>query len=596
MLTLRPFLLPSTVFLAICSHFTAALTFTTPNEPDPSHFDPICHCLPDQTCWPSSAVWSAFNLTLNGNLIETFPAAHECHDPYYDEAKCDEINKGHYEENWRGTKPGALHQTNWETFHGQGCLGTNQSIPCYQGSVPVYTVKAMSIADIQETIRFAAAHNIRLAIKNTGHDFLGRSTAPSSISLWVAAMDDIQVVDLFVAEGAPRDSQGEAAIVLGPGVVWRDVYKVIDPYNRVVVGGAHGSVGAVGGYCLGGGHGPLSPRHGLCADNVLQYKVVTADGQVRITNGYQNQDLFWSLRGGSPGFAVVVEAVYRTHPAPNGLNYAQVAIFSNDADSMMKVIRDFYSRHDSWSKEGWSGHAATRSNAFAIQYVLPDASVDQAKASMQPFLDYAHSFHNVVVNDIIDHYPTIYTLFQSREDDVFGERTAGVNALLGSRLIPHVMFQSDHGIDLLSSTVAKVQKDLTGVWSQAGILMEFVGGGQVSQGNSQDTSVLPAWRDALVLVIGIIEWNDDTPFSTQLAHQQKLTKSIDHLRNITPGGGTYQNEADPNEPDWQESFFGANYPRLRSIHDKYDPDGLFVCRRCVGSEDWDNDMLCRFHY
>ncbi|KAG0304943.1 hypothetical protein BGZ98_004791 [Dissophora globulifera] len=592
MLPLRLSPLSSAALLAI-----GALLATAPSFAAPNLHGRLCRCLPEQPCWPSPAVWSTFNETVNGNLIATFPAARECHDPYYDKAKCDVIQRGYYDDDWRRATPGALLQTNWETFHGQGCLGTNQSTPCHQGAVPVYTVKATSVADVQQTVRFASKHNIRLAIKNTGHDFLGRSTAPSSISLWVTAMNDIRVVDEFFIEGTPQGTQGVAAIVLGPGAVWGDVYKAIDPHNRVVVGGDYDSVGAVGGFCLGGGHGPLSPRHGLCVDNVLQYKVITADGEVRIANDYQNQDLFWALRGGAPGFAVVVEAVYRTHPALKNINYAQATVSSDDADTMNKVVRDFYSRHDSWSNEGWSGYAAATPKAIVIQYFLPDASVDQAKASIQPFLDYARSFPNVVVvNDTVDHYPTFYALFQARGDALFGQKAAGVNALLGSRLIPRTMFQSDRGIDLLSSTLVKVQDELTQIWPEAGFLVQFVAGGQVSLGNSHDTSVMPAWRDALLLFIGAIEWNDDTLYSAQRVDQRKLTRSIGRLRKITPGGGTYHSEADPNEPDWQESFFGTNYPRLRSVHDQYDPNSLFVCRRCVGSEDWDNDLLCRTHH
>ena len=43
------------------------------------------------------------------------------------------------------------------------------------------------------------------------------------------------------------------------------------------------------------------------------------------------------------------------------------------------------------------------------------------------------------------------------------------------------------------------------------------------------------------------------------------------------------------EPDWQKSFWGSNYPRLREIKDKYDPDGLFFVHHGVGSEDWSAD-------
>ncbi|KAK5988373.1 putative FAD-linked oxidoreductase [Cladobotryum mycophilum] len=141
--------------------------------------------------------------------------------------------------------------------------------------------------------------------------------------------------------------------------------------------------------------------------------------------------------------------------------------------------------------------------------------------------------------------------------------------------------------------MAKMQEDLTAIWPEAGFLTQFVGGGQVAKVSPQETSVVPAWRDSLFLMIAAIEWDDDTPYAQQLDFQKRLTKSVDRLREITPGGGTYQSEADPNEPDWQQSFFGANYTRLRAIKDKYDPHDIITYRRCVGSEDWDEDMMCR---
>lgn len=48
--------------------------------------------------------------------------------------------------------------------------------------------------------------------------------------------------------------------------------------------------------------------------------------------------------------------------------------------------------------------------------------------------------------------------------------------------------------------------------------------------------------------------------------------------------GSYWNEADYNEPNWQQSFFGRNYPDLLEVKKKYDPEGRFTCHQCVGSE------------
>ncbi len=63
--------------------------------------------------------------------------------------------------------------------------------------------------------------------------------------------------------------------------------------------------------------------------------------------------------------------------------------------------------------------------------------------------------------------------------------------------------------------------------------------------------------------------------------------------------GSYYNEQDYLDVSWQESFWGPEsngvYARLRAIKTAYDPNGLFVCHQCVGSEDWSGDGNCRLH-
>jgi FAD/FMN-containing dehydrogenase len=43
------------------------------------------------------------------------------------------------------------------------------------------------------------------------------------------------------------------------------------------------------------------------------------------------------------------------------------------------------------------------------------------------------------------------------------------------------------------------------------------------------------------------------------------------------------------EPDWQQSFWGPNYPRLLAVKARYDPEGLFFVHHGVGSERWSAD-------
>ena len=67
------------------------------------------------------------------------------------------------------------------------------------------------------------------------------------------------------------------------------------------------------------------------------------------------------------------------------------------------------------------------------------------------------------------------------------------------------------------------------------------------------------------------------------------------LRRLAPDTGTYLNEADPNEPDLPQAYWGANYPKLLDLKRRYDPTGVFWCAPCVGAEDWQllDARLCR---
>ncbi len=61
---------------------------------------------------------------------------------------------------------------------------------------------------------------------------------------------------------------------------------------------------------------------------------------------------------------------------------------------------------------------------------------------------------------------------------------------------------------------------------------------------------------------------------------------------IGPDAGSYSNEADPTELNFQTTFYGPNYDKLSAIKSKYDPDDLFIVVGGVGSERWDADGFC----
>jgi FAD/FMN-containing dehydrogenase len=56
------------------------------------------------------------------------------------------------------------------------------------------------------------------------------------------------------------------------------------------------------------------------------------------------------------------------------------------------------------------------------------------------------------------------------------------------------------------------------------------------------------------------------------------------IRSVSPESGSYVNESDFFEDDWQHSYWGDHYPRLAEIKRRYDPGNLFTVHHGVRSD------------
>ena len=135
-----------------------------------------------------------------------------------------------------------------------------------------------------------------MIVKNSGHDYVGRSSAPYALSIWVHHMDSVQLHEnSFTPKNCSVKIDG-AAITAGAGTQMVNALKAADSVNHTVVGG-NGRTVALGGFITGGGHSILAPRFGLATDQVLEMEAVTPTGQILTLNECQNTDLFWAMRG-----------------------------------------------------------------------------------------------------------------------------------------------------------------------------------------------------------------------------------------------------------------------------------------------------------
>ena len=144
---------------------TIALSFKSVSARD-------CRCTSGSGCWPSDSEFQTLASKVSQPLIRPVPPATPCYDSAA--GNCTDVLAGWNNSIWRSDQPGAAVNSNYETYtfpNGtiQGCyLNTTLGIPCQQGNVPVIGVDVRTPEDIQEAVRFARNHNLRLVIKNTG--------------------------------------------------------------------------------------------------------------------------------------------------------------------------------------------------------------------------------------------------------------------------------------------------------------------------------------------------------------------------------------------------------------------------------------------
>jgi len=278
---------------------------------------------------------------------------------------------------------------------------------------PALIVVANSAADVAAAVRFASKQGLGVAVRSTGHGVI--RPADDNLLIVTSPMADVQV------DAAAQTAWIEA------GAKWGQVLPKTQAVGLAPLLGSSPGVGAIG-YTLGGGLGWLARKYGLAADSVRRFEVVTADGQMRTASDDENADLFWALRGGGGGFALVTGMEVQLVPVTMvfGGNLVYPAAMAGE------VLRRFRDWIPSLPEEFTAGFAIMNLPPLPI---IPEflrgksvvmvrgcfcGAVEQGQALLQPWLDWqapiANLFHPMpftevatVSNDPSDPMPSYTT-------------------------------------------------------------------------------------------------------------------------------------------------------------------------------------------
>jgi FAD/FMN-containing dehydrogenase len=161
-------------------------------------------------------------------------------------------------------------------------------------------VQAAGSADVRAAVRTARTRGLRVAVRATGHGTFAEP-GPDTLLIDTSGMRSVSI-----------DPDRRAARV-GAGATWGDVIAAAEPYGLAPLSGTNPTVGVTG-FTLGGGHGFLSRKYGLAADNLVSAELVTADGELLTARADRRSGLFWALRGAGGNFGVATALEVRLHP------------------------------------------------------------------------------------------------------------------------------------------------------------------------------------------------------------------------------------------------------------------------------------------
>ncbi|CAH0021026.1 unnamed protein product [Clonostachys rhizophaga] len=541
--------------------FLAGLALAAPQRQDSGL---SCKCYRGDDCWPSPSHWEFLNHTVGGTLRKVIPPAASCYNEFdgmqtYDREACEAATAGFLSGDWMinsGVAPIGPYPTN------ETCLPTTHpGDTCLIGYLPEYVIMAETLEHIKTGVDFARDRNLRLIIRNTGHDFMGRSVGAGALAINTHSFKGAEFTDKY---NGPGDYTG-GAVTLAAGIQGIEVYTQANQQNPPVevVGGFCGTVGFAGGYIQGGGHGPLSTIHGMAADHVLSVDLITASGEYVTANADNNPDLFWALKGGGPStFGVVTSITVKTflEQKSSGMVLSINSTHTNDTELFWRAVDAFHGLANHYVDNGMFGYYELSELNLHVQPLMaPRMTAAELNKALEPLFEKLEKL-NVPYTTYTKEYDTFFNLYKDLLYDIEENHDELIKAFRTATTIPG--------------------------WQEPGVMFGHIVGPGVGNPNP-DNAIHPGWRNASSFSISSAFLPLGASKDLMAAGRSTITNIVDAaLIKASPRGGSYVNEGDIEQPGWQSAYWGDNYPRLLEVRKKWDPEGVFYAKAMVGTEDW----------
>ncbi|KAL8823933.1 MAG: hypothetical protein Q9191_005428 [Dirinaria sp. TL-2023a] len=373
-----------------------------------------------------------------------------------------------------------------------------------------------------------------------------------------------------------RYSQGKSVVQIGAGLRWSPVYDFLANDNLAVAGGRFGAVG-VSGLLLGGGFSYFSSEYGWGASSIINYEIVLANGTIVNANSQTNSDIWWALKGGSSNFGIVTRFDMKTWSLKQ--MWGGSALYS--ASALNDIVEAYASytvaqggSSDPYAHSDPSILINATSGEVSIYSIYMHKGPDPNPASLSNFTKIPATFSDLRLSNTINglHNDTNPANFRVGNLRQLFSSTATKSSAEAVRLINTTLFDCVAASPQLKSVrglqVTNTYQTFTSAMIKAA---QAAGGDAIGLHNPNDSGINSVLYGA--------NWEDAKDDATV---NKFIEYAVDTLDQRAKTRGLYYDSVWINDaaPFQTKNVFpkygdGANYPKLKAIAKKYDPDGVF---------------------
>ena len=456
---------------------------------------------------------------------------------------------------------------------GEAAYNTDRLLfdPRFDGQRPAGIAYVKNPHDVTTCLAFAAKFKVPFNTRCGGHNDAGWSGNTNGLIIDVSDLKTVTV-------------SGSTAVV-GAGTRLVDFYHALAAKGRAVPGGSCPTVG-IAGLTLGGGIGVTARAYGLTCDNLESVQIVIANGAVLTVDPSHFGDLFWACQGGGGGnFGVVTSFTFRTRPAPDVVLFFLSWPWSQAA----KVIAAWqswapFAPDALWSNMHLSATPGGRTPTIQVGGTYL-GSVGGAANLLNQL--YAKAGSHPATHFLSNPQPFLSAMLVEAGCGTIGYQACHLPWYAsGGQLTRVPQFTksdfftkplSSAGISTLLRGVAALQTVHGAAGGVGGIAFDALGG---AVNRVAPTATAFVHRNALFEAQYTTNWTNGAS-STGINNQHTWQRNFYASMRPYASGQAYVNYMDADLTNWQQAYYGANYPRLQTIKKKYDPTGVFTFPQAI---------------